>query len=432
MKETDSLPVNHDVEVGLIACAMLGPKLWHEMAFVAPDDFVDPFNGKLWALIRAAYERGESPQVQAIGDAAGGTTDERKQITDWLVSWMSRTITVLSGVDYAKMVHDYAERRKIIDLANRIQFEAADVSGARIAADIAAKAVSELTNIVCRKRETLSAFEVGMQVVNNLAKPMDFCSTKFPRLDGALGGGLFQNKFYGIGARMKSGKSLLMSTLAYNMTVMGTSRVLYLCLEMGYEETFQRLLARKMGFNASEFLDPIKRLDKGFRENARTAAATFKDCGLFFKARPRIDIDDLKSIIAQEGLRGHVDGIIIDYLQLVTGKTKSQTLADHYDHVAQTMAEAVKRYPIWILTAAQLNQEGNIRGGEGLLNACDMTFALHKKEFAPDWQGTRVCDEAWLEMMASRYTQYRNIGSEQSAGYRIETQIGPMFCEQQL
>ena len=51
----------------------------------------------------------------------------------------------------------------------------------------------------------------------------------------------------------------------------------------------------------------------------------------------------------------------------------------------------------------RLPRPGVDRGGEGLRLACDMLLALNRE---PD------STNAWLEMQDSRYTPYRNVGSE--------------------
>jgi hypothetical protein len=76
-----------------------------------------------------------------------------------------------------------------------------------------------------------------------------------------------------------------------------------------------------------------------------------------------------------------------------------------------------------VKAAAQTNREGQIRQGDGLLKACDMTIKLHKIETigAPD--------SAWLEMMASRFTPRVNVGSEAAPALELNTKVGPCFIE---
>ncbi len=72
-----------------------------------------------------------------------------------------------------------------------------------------------------------------------------------------------------------------------------------------------------------------------------------------------------------------------------------------------------------MLVAAQVNQTGNTRGGEGLKLASDMYFTLHREKGA---QG------AWLEMEETRYTLYTDVGSAQEPGLWL-SKTGPHFVD---
>jgi hypothetical protein len=72
-----------------------------------------------------------------------------------------------------------------------------------------------------------------------------------------------------------------------------------------------------------------------------------------------------------------------------------------------------------VLTAAQLNQDDNVRGGEGLKLAADAYLVLHREKEDPG---------AWLEMQESRYTLYANVGSETLPGLWLHKQ-GPHFSD---
>ncbi len=72
-----------------------------------------------------------------------------------------------------------------------------------------------------------------------------------------------------------------------------------------------------------------------------------------------------------------------------------------------------------MLVAAQVNQTGNTRGGEGLKLASDMYFTLHREKGA---QG------AWLEMEETRYTLYTDVGSANHPGLWL-SKTGPHFVD---
>jgi hypothetical protein len=84
--------------------------------------------------------------------------------------------------------------------------------------------------------------------------------------------------------------------------------------------------------------------------------------------------------------------------------------------VAQWIAEICRKLDIWALVAAQINQDGNTRGGEGMRLAFDQVY--HLQPVGQDG-GDITLPGRWLEMMDTRYTQWANIGSPDMAGLML-------------
>ena len=156
--------------------------------------------------------------------------------------------------------------------------------------------------------------------------------------------------------------------------------------------------------------------------NAHKANEELRDRGLYFLGRPGCTLDEMRTIVARAGMSEKVDGVIVDYIQLMTGKVRGQSTAEFLDEVTQVLANATRRYGLWILAAAQLNQDGNVRGSEGLLNACDLALFLHKVE-------NKGNVNAWLEVRASRYTPTKDIGSKDVPPLFMDYAVGPHFRE---
>ena len=146
-----------------------------------------------------------------------------------------------------------------------------------------------------------------------------------------------------------------------------------------------------------------------------------------FRKNPRMSLDALKSSIARAALSGKIKGVFVDYLQLVSGAGR-EGLVIHYENVAQTLAECAKQFRIWIVVASQLNQDGGVRYGEGLLNACDMALFINKREAEYEHED----DAYWLEMKASRFTPMQDIGSEGVPAFCVDKRVGPHFREYQM
>ena len=247
-------------------------------------------------------------------------------------------------------------------------------------------------------------------VLARLKDPGRCDSTGLSKLDNAMGGGLYAGKAYGLQARKKIGKTILLGTISYNLNLLGTKH-LWVTAEMNDQELEQRQLARALKKDSLSFMngnidvDEINNYLINAPDNVHYANAS------------GISLIELEKLIDKAVNELNIQGVIVDYLQLIKGKSQNRT--EHLEYVAQSLAEMVRKYQIWCIVAAQLNQENNTRGGEGMLLAFDMVFNLNREKFKT---------AAYLEMTESRYTSYVNIGSKNNPGLKLETN-GPFFSE---
>lgn len=411
---------NTEIEINLVAYALNYPKQWLTWSFVKPDDFVDGFASLIWGKVGSLVIEGKIVDPRLIAIDLYQDKTQQEQCFNTLLDWKQSILTPIGGDDYARIVKDLADRRRLERTANEILDLATNTSCGYTASEIASLGMARISNHHTDIDYLVPVHELCGKVIENAEKIIPCYSTGFKKLDESLGGGFYRNRFYGFGARMKVGKSMLMSSIAYKMAIERGERILYLCLEMGSEESAQRLMAMHMRVNSLDFMKTHIRNQMWFKNKMIEAKETFKKSKLYFRSRPRMALDDLKATIARAGMSGLVDGIIVDYIQLVEGKQKGQSTAEHLDNVAQTLAEAVKRFPIWVLSAAQLNREGSVRGSDGLLMACDLAYSINKPE------GT---NKAWLETLVSRYTPYVDVGNEFNPAFELDINSGPMFLE---
>jgi replicative DNA helicase len=190
---------------------------------------------------------------------------------------------------------------------------------------------------------------------------------------------------------------------------------LFIALEMSPAEIEQRNAARELGINSIVFL---KEPTKDLARRVADYASAVSDSALYESA-PGASLDEVRRMVSRAVVTHGIKGVILDYWQLVGGKAAKETEECHLRNVAQWLADACRKHGFWCLIAAQQNQEGNSRGGEGLRLACDAYFALNREKGA---------DGAWMEMQESRYLPYQNIGSETVPGLWLNHH-GPFFQE---
>jgi replicative DNA helicase len=256
-----------------------------------------------------------------------------------------------------------------------------------------------------QKQKVLKASSVQRSIIEALQNNDKPYSTGLRLLDEAMEGGLYANKSYAFCARKKMGKTMLAATISANLNNSGVKH-LFICGEMSPEEILQRMLCRELRVESSEFRLNKKNLSK------RIEQLEIKD-NLFFRNAPGLTFDELKHILDHAVIKLGVKGVILDYWQLVGGKKPSKSTAEHLDEVAQYLADYSRQKGLFNITFAQINQEGNTRGGEGIRLAFDQVYDIKAPENDPS---TSV---RYLEMMETRYTQWQDIGSESSPRFKI-------------
>lgn len=406
---------NNEAEQQLLGCLLANNNILKLVAdLVKPDDFYDPVHGKIFAACKTIISEGsaanavtlknffaDSPELQSVGGAV------------YLAKLEGSVVSFSGAKDYAALISDLAKRRSLLDISQRMNADLLANDYENPATSIAATYASQMNAAVAGRSERSKASSIIADMIENDRPAVT--PTGYTRLDKAFEGGLYAGKFYAIAARMKAGKTALLASIAYNTAKAG-SRVLYIALEMGGREIMQRIVARHLGCNAIHIAR--SEIDTNRMNKAKQDFETI-----------RIDFDDapvctVEDIIAKiMAASGKYDGVIIDYIQLIGGQSKGENEAAFHARIAQLIAATCKRCPsLWVLTAAQLNREGEVRGSDGLRMAADMLLKLETIE-----TGSGV--EAWLEMEATRYTANVRIGSQDQPALSLNQRVGPYYQE---
>jgi replicative DNA helicase len=250
-------------------------------------------------------------------------------------------------------------------------------------------------------------------IIEDIISQVKPFSTGIKKLDDCMDGGMYPKKAYGIAARKKVGKTIMLGTVSHNLNLAGVKH-LFICGEMGEKEIHQRVLARALDIYPSAFRT-------GYAERPETVQK-LKDYNrqaprnTIYLDAPAITFDRLKHAVVTAHMRHGIKGFILDYWQLVAGKGGRDSEAFHLGEVAQWIAEICRKLDMWALVAAQINQDGNTRGGEGMRLAFDQVY--HLQPVGEDG-GDITLPARWLEMMDTRYTQWANIGSPDMAGLML-------------
>jgi replicative DNA helicase len=192
--------------------------------------------------------------------------------------------------------------------------------------------------------------------------------TGFPIYDQAIGGGLRKGTVNVIGARPKTGKTLLSDNMGLNVASLGIP-VLNMDTEMTTEDHINRVLAKmtEIEINAIETGKFSESPDK--KNKITKAASELKDLRLFYKSIAGKPFEEQLAImrrwlVKEVGL--NEDGtakdclIIYDYLKLMDSSGISQDLKEYQllGFMMTSLHNFAVRYKVPILSFIQLNRDG--------------------------------------------------------------------------
>lgn len=398
-----SIPFNSAAEAELLGIIMRENAVLDALQFLRDSHFYAPAHQRIFVACRARIADGDlaTPVTLAsmFRDDPDLPTKER---------YLAQCVGMVSGgtlkaIQLARYVQDLAQRRDLIVACQKAMADATDQSLNVVDIATALSHVTEQVMAGEKKWEMRKGTEVTQSIIDNMKNNVKPYSTGIDRLDRAMGGGLYAGKLYGFAGKKKHGKTILGGTVSVNLAIRGVKH-LFICGEMSDEEVQQRNLARMGNFYPKVFRnDDTYSKSEEFQQKFNDAMHWSQDNIIFINA-PALTFDKLKHIVKQAVLRHNIKGFILDYWQLVGGKEGKKSTAEHLDEVAQWLADTAKKYGLFVISMAQINQEGNTRGSEGLRLACDQLYELNRPQLEQPGM--------WLKMMDTRYTAWADVGEE--------------------
>jgi replicative DNA helicase len=284
---------------------------------------------------------------------------ERVGGTPYLGSLLEAVPTVAHAHHYAKIVHEKALVRRVIQVATDIAEEGySDVPNIQDYLDQAEQRIFEIARD--QKRE-------GPIVVRRLVKEafdrleklyldrVDYTGvrTGFKDLDDKTAGLQRQNLII-VAGRPGMGKTSFCLNVATNAAKFGTATVVF-SLEMSKEELVQRLLCSEAMVDQSRMRSG--HLGDGDWSKLSGAAAKLHGLPLFIDDTAALSIMEIRAkarrLAADEG----VGLVIIDYLQLMRGSTgNAESREREISEISRSLKALAKELNLPIMALSQLNR----------------------------------------------------------------------------
>ena len=401
---------DYDRELQMLEKSLLGAFLTYGKKAVDqfPDLRVEHFFFKEHREIFAEIERCNKLDMKI------STLSIAQKLTEYQGYMINATVSAVPITDikpYAKFVISRSLRRSIKQTCEKI-IEDCENDSDTSEEDLLSTMHSQ--SIVLSKGISRSRFrtdrEVDYELCEDLSKPVVAYPTGINCLDRVMVGGLHAGRSYCFAAAPKAGKSAMLATISENLAEQKIKH-LYIVLEMGAKELRMRIMSRRMAVNSLRFYDKEK--SEEFKDDAaRNMVKSQGDVIILDEAN--LKFEEMQKLLTLAVINYGIKGFILDYVQLVLGCKPKENKAYFIESICQWIAGFCKQEKIFGVYAAQLNSEGEVRGSQGAVQACDQVYYLHKY---PDNDLMRQ-HQRWMKMRVSRYTALSDIGSEHSAGLR--------------
>lgn len=327
-----------------------------------------------------------------------------------LAGCMEVTPTAANVREYCRLVKEASNRRKLRDISFGIA-DAAD--NHEDCAEITARALELIDDI---KAGTNGTVLDGQAMASSWIEHMKnavvnpgyaFCSTGFKSLDKMLGGGMFKQGMYIIGARPGMGKTTLGIAIAEQVAAMDKP-VLFVSMEMSDVQIMSKRIARHGRIGYTKLISG--RLSELEQRDAVKAATELSQRPMSLSCESRVTVSKIGTLARQ--IKG-LQLIVVDYLGLIRppDDSKGATRYEQMTGVSADLKALAKRLGIPIVVLCQLNRNNttktdkrpelsDLRDTGAIEQDADAAIMLHREAYY-DTQAEKT-DQETIELIVAK------------------------------
>ena len=372
-------PHNIEAEQALLGALLYDNDVYQRVGdFLKPDHFYDPLHARIYesasqliiagsladaVVLRSRFER--DPGMAEIGGPV------------YLADLMREAPDGASAVEYGKLIYDLALRRELIRFGQEVAHTAEDSVDDIPAASVLEEAerglfaLAETGGTQKSLRPFHEALEESMKMASAAYQRgggLSGISTGLKSLDAKLGG-MHRSDLIILAGRPSMGKTSLATNIAFSMarayqaeetpdgqrkTVDG-GVVAFFSLEMSSEQLATRLIADYSGISSYHIRQG--KIDAAQFEDIRDAVHEINQIPLYIDDTGGLSIGALTARARRLKRRFGLDCVVVDYLQLVTGSSRTDNRVQEISEVTQALKALAKELNVPVIALSQLSRQ---------------------------------------------------------------------------
>lgn len=320
---------------------------------LSEEDFYIPTHRLLYRRFCEIWSEGHELDVVIASSAMPEHRDMIHALHD-------ATIVAANVMEYARAVHNAAQRRAMKAVGQRIIELASADEDVPVLVDKAENEVYSLNPY--RRNRPKSLADVVERVVDeqDTVNLVTVASTGFARIDALIGGFRAGNLLI-LAARPGIGKTALAAHFAAHAAKRG--RVLFYSLEMSETEMAERLLCAAGSVQLKHLREHC--LSDEERERLNAARERFRALDIIIDDTPGQTLLSIRGAVQRESSRRDIALVVIDYLQLLTLGYKSESRLVEVSTISRKLKELARRAQCPVLALSQLNRESESHMSDG-------------------------------------------------------------------
>lgn len=359
-------PQNDDVEK-----SVLGAILIDEDAMFKVAEELNPthFYGKKHQLIFEAMLDLFSHQKPIDILTLSTELKSRKSIKEiggnvYLTELVEAVPTAAHIEEYSKIIINLAQRRRLITLASDIENLAyKQEKELDIVLDEVEKNLMSITQTTTKKDfvHVSSLLEKSYKKAEELNKDpgkLMGVPTGFSYLDGILGG-LQRSDLIILAARPSVGKTAFSLDIARHASVYEGKSVGIFTLEMSDTQLMDRILSMQVGVGLWDLR--MGRISDDVFTRLSDAMGVLSEAKLYIDDTPGINIMEMRAKARKLKIERGLDLIIVDYLQLIEGRSKENRVQE-VSEISRFLKNLARELDVPVLALSQLSRAVEQRG----------------------------------------------------------------------
>ena len=355
-------PHDLDAEMSILGSILLDPlSVAKVLQFLHPEDFYRENNGQIYRAALDLFAAGEpidnvtlASQLQQMGllDRVGGRAQ--------LASMQSAVPTSANIEYYGRIVKEKAYKRRLISAGGNIAgygfddgIEAEDaINQAQslvfgVADDRDQRELARLYDLLGPAMERISLqMESGQGVVG--------IPTGFHDLD-RMTGGFKDSDLIIVAGRPSMGKTALALNVALHSALEAKKSIAIFSLEMSKEQLTERLLTEQAQIDAQRMHRGL--LTEAEFDRVSNALGPLGEAAIFIDDTPVMDELTLMLKARQAKMRHNIDMIVVDYLQLMHGRTRGDdNRVQEVSSISRAMKGLARELRVPVLAISQLSR----------------------------------------------------------------------------